>query len=163
CIGFLESHTELNVVCTALTMIDENGRDLDTANPKTRRLRTVWAMRTDPPEWLGVPNFAKSTSNIVARSRYLPSPSFRDYRYVHASFSLARCALDERLGILDENLLSYRTHSSNTIKSAPERVRAETVRMNVDLLREIAPQLAASPTLRRTAAAYFRVLMGNHS
>jgi glycosyltransferase involved in cell wall biosynthesis len=165
CVGFLERNPGIDVVASALQLIDQSGAVLDDSNPKARWARTVWgARRDDLCEWLGIANFAKSSSNFVGRRQVFLDHPFRDYRYVHDYFFVVLCALEQRLGIVEEELLLYRTHPSNTIKSDPlEKVTREVLRMNLDLLRELAPRLAESPGMRGRCTAYLRTLMGNHA
>jgi len=165
CVGFLESNPSADVVCTALKLIDPSGAVLEDSHPKARWARTVWAAGEDDLcAWLGIANFAKSSSNFVARREAFLTHPFRAYRYVHDYFFAAICALEHKLGVLRDELLYYRTHPSNTIKSDPlEKVTREVLQMNLDLVREIAPRLAGSLQMRRDFAAYLRNLLGNHA
>jgi hypothetical protein len=115
------------------------------------------------PEWLGIANFAKTSSNFVARAAYLREHPLRAYRYVHDYYAVLDAALHGRLGIVDEELLRYRTHATNTIKSGgKESVTREVLAMNLDLFRELGPEMAASAELRAAMASYFRTLVQNH-
>ena len=165
CIGFLESNPQIDVVCTGLKLIDQSGAELDASSPKARWVNTVWAARRDDLcEWLGIANFAKTSSNFVARREAFVAHPFRAYRYVHDYFFAAVCALEHKLGVIADELLYYRTHPSNTIKSDPlENVTREVLQMNLDLIREIAPRLAQSPEMRRDYTSYLRMLIGNHA
>lgn len=165
CAGFLEKNPALDVVCTRLKMIDAESRALAADDPKARWLAALWSARSpQPAEWLGIANFAKTSSNFVARGSYFLAHPFRPYRYVHDYFFAVIAALDGKLGVLDEELLRYRTHPSNTIKSGPaENVTREVLQMNLDLLRALAPQLAASEKLRAAYTGYFRALAQNHA
>ena len=163
CVTFLQAHPDRDVVCTGLQIIDIEGALLSRDHPKARRMRTIWAdPARDPAEWLGVSNFAKTTSNFFIRSAYARSHPFRDYRYVHDYFFAVMAAMEGRLGVLDAPLLRYRTHATNTIKAdGAAKVARETVRLNFDLLRELAPRLAESPDVRAAYTRYFRTLSGN--
>lgn len=165
CVGLLEKNPGLEIVCTRLRMIDENGDALAEDDPKARWLARLWEARRDHlAEWLGIANFAKTSSNFVARSRYLVAHPFRPYRYVHDYFLAALAVLEDRLGVLPQELLRYRAHASNTIKSGrPEDLTREVIAMNLDLLRELAPQLANSPQVRKNYTAYFRELCRNYA
>jgi hypothetical protein len=139
--------------------------ELPTSAPKVRWVEKIWsARRADLAEWLGLANFAKTSSNFVGHQSYFAAHPFREYRYVHDYFFALNCALEGQLAVLDEALLLYRTHPTNTIKSAgSEAVKLETLRMNCDLLRELAPQMARSVELRKAYSGYFRNLCGNHA
>ncbi len=165
CWHYLEEHDRCDAVCTNLRLIDEKTALLPASDPKVRRLETVWSLqRADLADWLGYANFAKTSSNFFARSDYLLERPMRPYRYVHDYFFIVMCALESRLAVLDDPLLLYRTHGGNTIKAeGAGSVRRETLTMNLDLLRELAPRLAEAPELRRRCASYFRTLAGNHS
>jgi len=128
-------------------------------------VRTLWeSRRSNPAEWIGVANFAKTTSNIVARTRWLLAHPFQPYRYVHDWFFFAATAVERKLAVLDAMLLRYRAHPTNTIKSGePGAVPREVVQMNFDLLRALAPRFATELELRANFRAYLRALLGNHT
>lgn len=165
CVGFLEANSQLDLVCTGLRLIDRTGAELADSDPKARWARTVWAARKEElPEWLGIANFAKTSSNFVARGSYFLDHPFRAYRFVHDYFAAVFCALEHKLGVLADDLLYYRTHPSNTIKSGPaDNVTREVLQMNLDLIREIAPRLADSAEIRLDYTRYLRMLVGNHA
>lgn len=165
CVGFLEKNLQFDVVCTRMTLIDQTGSEINETDSKARWVERLWAARRDDPaEWLGIANFAKTSSNFVARGSYMIAHPFRDYRFMHDYFFVLWCALDRRLGVLPEELLSYRAHPENTIKSGPpENVTREILLMNLDLLRELAPRMARSAELRRDYTSYFRMLVDNYA
>jgi glycosyltransferase involved in cell wall biosynthesis len=166
CLRCLELHPSAAVVATRLRLIDENGALVDPDDPRARWLRAVWHARpaSGLPAWFGIANFTKTTSNLFGRAEYFRAHPFRPYRYVHDYFFALAAALEDRLVLLDEELLRYRVHGANTIKSGPaENLPREVLRMNVDLLREFAPSLAGSPALRARLADYFRALSLNYA
>jgi glycosyltransferase involved in cell wall biosynthesis len=165
CAAYLAGHPEKEVVCTGLRLIGPEGAPLPADHPKNRLLRQVWAdPLRDPAEWLGKSNFTKTTSNYFIRAAYAREHPFRDYRYAHDYFFASVAALEGQFGVIAAPLLCYRTHPTNTIKAdGPARVAAEVTRLELDLLREMAPRLAASPEVRAAAARYFRELLGNAS
>lgn len=159
CVTFLQKKANLAVVCTGLQLIGEDDLDLPLSAPRAKWFDAVWSLREEEltlPEWLGIANFIGTTSNIVARTRYLLDHHFRAYRYTHDYFFLIVCALENRLGILPEPLLNYRAHPANTVSEKPDALRMEMLRLNLDLMRELAPRLANSPELRKSFAAYHR-------
>ena len=163
CVAFLQATPQAEVVCTNLGLIDDAGRELDNAAPPARWARRVWAARRELPGWLGIANFARTSSNFVARSRWLHDHPFRAYRYVHDYFLALEAVFERKLAVLDERLLFYRIHGANTIRSeGPENVRREVLQMNLDLLRELAPKLKNSPEARSDYTQYFRSLAGNY-
>ncbi|MGC3989193.1 MAG: glycosyltransferase family A protein [Chthoniobacteraceae bacterium] len=165
CLAVLEKNEQVQVVCSRFEMIDPAGTPLDAENPKARWVRILWeSRRSNPAEWMGLANFAKTTSNVVARTPWLLAHPFQPYRYVHDWFFFAATAVERKLAVLDTMLLKYRAHPTNTIKSGePGAVTREVLQMNFDLLRELAPRLAAEPELRANYRAYLRVLLGNHT
>ena len=165
CLRCLDIHADAAVVATRLKIIDADGALLPPADPRVRWLRSVWDARpASLPAWFGIANFTKTTSNLFGRAEYFRAHPFRPYRYVHDYFFALAAALEDRLVLLDEELLRYRVHGSNTIKSGPgEKLPREVLRLNVDLLRALSPSLAASPALRARLADYFRALSRNYA
>lgn len=164
CVSFLESNPGHDVVCTNVSAIDGADRVLGSDAPQTRWIEHVWNRRCELPAWLGIANFAKTSSNFVARTAWLLEHPFRDYRYVHDYFFALETVFARKLGVLDERLLFYRIHGTNTIKSdGAANVRREVVQMNLDFLRELAPRMKTSADVRRDYAEYFRMLAGNHA
>ena len=165
CLRCLEAHPSAAVVATRLKIIDDAGAVLPAEEPRARWLRSVWRARSDSlPAWLGIANFTKTTSNLFGRADYFRAHPFGPYRYVHDYFFAVAAALEDRLVVLDEELLRYRVHGSNTIKSGPaDKLPREVVRMNIDLLRAFAPRLAESPEVRARFAEYFRALSQNYA
>jgi len=163
CLRCLELHPSAAVVATRLRMIDGEGALLPAADARARWLASLWHARAASlPAWLGIANFTKTTSNLFGRAAYFRTNPFRPYRYVHDYFFALTAALEDRLAVLDEELLRYRVHGANTIKSgAAEMVPREVLRMNIDLLRAFAPALGKSPEARARMGDYFRNLSRN--
>jgi glycosyltransferase involved in cell wall biosynthesis len=164
CLGVLEKNPGADVVVTRLRIIDENEDLLEGDDARVRWMESVWQARNkSPAAWLGIANFTKTTSNLFGRAEYFRAHPFRPYRYVHDYFFALGAALEDRLILLNEELLRYRVHEANTIKSGPgENLPREVIRMNIDLLRAFAPTLAESPEVRGRMAAYFRTLVFNY-
>jgi glycosyltransferase involved in cell wall biosynthesis len=165
CLLCLERHPSAAVVATRLRLIDENGAILPDSDPRARWLRSVWQARSDSlPAWLGIANFTKTTSNLFGYAPYFRAHPFRPYHYIHDYQFAVTAALEDRLVLLDEELLRYRVHGANTIKSGPShQLPREVLRMNIDLLRAFAPALATSPEIRARLADYFRTLSRNYA
>lgn len=165
CMRCLDLHPSTSVVATRLRMIDENGAFLGPADPRARWLESVWHARpASLPAWLGIANFTKTTSNLFGRAEFFRAHPFRPYRYVHDYRFALDAALEDRLVVLDEELMRYRVHGANTIKSGPaEKLPREVLRMNVDLLREGAPAIAESAPYRGRLADYYRALSLNYA
>lgn len=167
CVDFLEKDKTYDAVCTQVSLVDESGQALPPTDSRAIRIQKIWELPQEDQlefaEWLGVANFLKTTSNIVAREAYLKSHFFRPYRYVHDYYFAIYAVLEKKLGVLFEPLLSYRTHSTNTIKSSDEAVKKEVLQMNIDLLRELGPGLSRSKELRRGYTDYFRAAIHNFS
>jgi len=166
CAAFLDETPSIDVVATRLKLIDGTGNELASSEPSAKWFAAAWSVRgsqLDLIEQLGVANFIGSTSNLSGRRTYFLEHPFRAYRYAHDYFFLLDCALHDRLAVLDDDLLSYRVHSTNTISVAPEKLVRELLEMNVDILNALAPELAGSPNLRRALAAYHRAAWSNVS
>jgi len=167
CTAFLDQTPAIDVVATRLKLINSTGSAIPFSDPSAKWFTAAWSIRAsqlDLVEQLGVANFVGSTSNLSGRRTYFLEHPFRRYRYAHDYFFLLDCALHDRLAVLDDELLSYRMHSVNTISAAAakELVR-ELLEMNVDLLAALAPELGGSPNLRRAFAAYHRAAWANVS
>lgn len=167
CLAKLLANPSLALVCTGLHLIDSAGQPLPEDSPKARRHRKVWALvekENDPLLSLAVSNFAKTTSNLIARRSFLIAHPFGDYRYVHDYHFLLQAAFADTLGVLPDDLLGYRVHTTNTIKADGRRpVVAETVQMHLDLLGKMAPALSESATLRNRLRLYLQRLFGNYT
>ena len=154
-----------------MRLIDENGATLPADAPRSRWFSAAWSFRAsaddgsqlDLAEWLGLANFPGTTSNFFARASYLRDHKFADYRFAHDYHALILAALENKLGILDAELLDYRIHAANTISTEPERLIREMLRVNVDLARLVAPRLPAEPELRAAFARYQRAAWSNVS
>jgi len=165
CLRHLDQHPAAVVVVTRLRLIDENGAFPAPADPRARWLHSVWQARPPSlPGWFGIANFTKTTSNLLGRADYFRAHPFRPYRYVHDYYFALTAAIEDRLLLLDEELLRYRVHNANTIKTGPaDQLPREVLRMNIDLLRALAPSLGASPDLRARFADYLRTLSQNYA
>jgi glycosyltransferase involved in cell wall biosynthesis len=165
CVRCLERNRSAAVVATRLKIVDEKGAPLPPGDARARWLAAVWHARpASLAAWLGIANFTKTTSNLFGRADYFRAHPFRPYRYVHDYYFALCAALEDRLLLLDEELLRYRVHGANTIKSGPaEKLPREVLRMNVDLLRAFSPALAESAPVRARCAEYFRYLARNYA
>jgi len=165
CMRFLEDKPGTAAVVTRYRIIDAAGSIPGEEDARVKWMRSVWeARRESLPAWLGIANFAKTTSNLFGRAEYFREHPFRAYRYVHDYYFALEAALTGRLAVLDEELLRYRVHDSNTIKSGPsENLPREVLRMNVDLLRAFAPVLEKDAEVRARFADFFRELCRNYA
>jgi hypothetical protein len=167
CLGELAARPDLGVVCSELAVIDEDGRPLDADAPRRRWFDVAWSLGAAGDlslvEWLGMVNFPATTSNVVARARDLLERPFRPYRYCHDYAFLLESALRDRLGVVPEPLLRYRTHASNTMVVDPAPLVRELLRLQVDLYRTLAPHLLGDARLRERLRALARASFDNAS
>ena len=167
CLASLEGAPGLQLVCSRLELVDARGDPLAADEPRAKWFNAVWSLAPedlDVAEWLGIANFAGTTSNLVGRREYFLQHPFRPYRYVHDYYLLVLAALHSRLGIVEgEPLLSYRVHPANTITTEPENLVREVLRMNIDLTRAVAHDLRESPELRKRFVGYMRSAWSNVS
>ena len=108
-------------------------------------------------------NFAGTTSNFFARAPYLRSHPFQDYRFAYDYHTLVVAALENKLGVLDAELLDHRIHSAGNHVAEPERLIREMLRINLDLARALAGRLGVEPALRAAFTRYQRALWSNFS
>ena len=167
CLSLLEGAADKSVICTGLNIIDSNDAPLPMTEPRARWFRAVWSWqhREDPDlcEWLGLGNFPGTTSNVIARREHLLRFPFRPYRYNHDYYFLAQTVLRDQMLILPEPLINYRVHPSNTMNTKPLLLMREMLRMHLDLLHDLAPELPADPALRANLTKYLRSTWNNIS
>ncbi len=171
CLEYLQAHPQHDLVCTRLRLMDEAGRTLPSDAPRARWFSAAWSFRPvcddqsalDLPEWLGLANFPGTTSNFFARADYLRSHPLLGYRHTHDYYALVLAALENRLGVLDAELLDYRVRADDPDAPTSDELVRETLRINVDLARLLAPRIAAEPELRRAFARYQRAAWSNVS
>ena len=172
CVEYLQAHPGIDLVCTRLRLTDEHGGTLPATASRARWFAAAWSFRAarddhsslDLPEWLGLANFPGTTSNFFARTAYLRAhPLAAAYPLAHDYHALVLAALDNRLGVIDAELLDYRVHPDDGTPAHPDETVRETLRINVDLARQLAPRLATEPPLRRAFARYQRSAWSNVS
>ena len=167
CLPLLEANPSKSVICTGLNIIDPHDAPLPMTEPRARWFRAVWSWqhREEPDlcEWLGLGNFPATTSNIIARREHLLRLPFRPYRYNHDYYFLAQTVLRDQMLVLPEPLINYRVHPSNTMNTKPVLLMREMLRMHLDLLHDLAPELPHDPALRANLTKYLRSTWNNIS
>lgn len=122
----LQSSPAADIVATGITFID--GRGAPVANEWYRSALDFYKQQSDLAVGLINGNFIMSTSNLVFRRTLLERIGlFAPLRYAHdLEFLLRVLAHGRRFALLlEEQLLSYRLHSANTIKEEHLGVRIE--------------------------------------
>ncbi|MFQ3577597.1 MAG: glycosyltransferase family 2 protein [Verrucomicrobiia bacterium] len=166
CEAFLKDQPHVQLLCSGLRLIGNDGAPLPESEPRARWFRAAWSLLCeDKPlaATLGVANFPATTSNFFARKTWLLANPFRPYRYAHDYFALVTAALADKLAVLQKPLLSYRVHPSNTITTAPEHLMRELLIVNLDLIAQFASSQDLSPAIRGRFAAYRQALWYNIS
>ncbi len=159
CLPLLEANPLCQIATSALHIIDQNSAPLPPDHPRAKWFRAAWSLHhpdRDLAEWLGIANFPATTSNLIARSSWLQRFPFRPYRFNHDYYLLAQTVLRGALAVHPDPLVHYRVHGSNTMNSLPAPLLREMLRMSLDLAHDLAPELAADPTLRARYATYTR-------
>ena len=170
CLEYLVERPGHDLVCTRLRLIDEAGHTLPADASLARWFSAAWSFRPvcdgqnalDLPEWLGLANFPGTTSNFFARASYLRAHPLQGYRRTYDYYALVLAALENRLGVIDAELLDHRVRPEDD-PAAPDELVRETLRLNVDLARRLAPRIASEPELRRAFARYQRAAWSNVS
>lgn len=142
CLDVLASG-QADLVGTDIRLLDRAGNRveahwwLDAFNA----LKTVQKSQGDWVQTLLAGNVFMTTSNFVFRRAWLEQMgAFGDWRYVpDYEWLLRGCAQGCRLAWLDEPLLNYRLHESNTISESPLKANLECAA----LLRQYLPSLGA--------------------
>ena len=168
CLAHAEANPGKEVLCTALNIIDDDDQPIDGSLPRAKWFRAIWSVarpKNDAEfcDWLGLANFPATTSNVIARADFLKANPFRPYRYNHDYYFLAMAVLEGKLTLLDEPLVNYRVHASNTITTAPAKLMREMLRQHLDLYAELAPRLEKEPELRANFTRYTAALQNNVS
>lgn len=167
CLPLLEASPDKSVICTGLHIIDPDDNPLPMTEPRAKWFRALWSWQHKPDldlcEWLGMGNFPATTSNIIARREFLLRFPFRPYRFNHDYYFLAQTVLHDQMLVLPEPLVNYRVHPSNTMNTRPSNLIKEMVRMNLDLLHDLASELPTDAGLRQRLYAYLRTTWDNVS
>ena len=121
----LDAEPGTGVAASSIRFIDGNGAAVE--NPWHEAARTVWREGAALETALLNGNFLMTTSNLLVRRAVLAQVGgFAALRYAHDLDWLLRArALGHPIKVLDEELLRYRMHASNTINEDHGRVRAE--------------------------------------
>ena len=167
CVPLLEADPNKSVLVTGLQIIGSENEPLPLTEARARWFRAVWSWQHKPDldycEWLGLGNFPATTSNIIARREFLQRFPFRPYRYNHDYYFLAQTVLRDQMIVLQEPLVNYRVHATNTMNTKPVLLMREMLRMHLDLLHDLAPELPSDPALRANLAKYLRSTWQNIS
>lgn len=158
CLPVLEAHPSVQVVTTALRIMDAEGGDLPDSEPRAKWFRAAWSLwegpETDLCAWLGTANFPATTSNLIVRTDWLRRFPFRPYRFNHDYYFLAQTVLRDAMLVVGEPLVNYRVHGSNTMNTHPAPLLREMLRMNLDLARDLADELMRDADLRARFRTY---------
>jgi glycosyltransferase involved in cell wall biosynthesis len=125
-VALLEARPTADLAATGLHFIDEDGSPV--ANPWHAEALRFLEASGDLATALINGNFVMTTSNLVFRRGLLDRVGlFAPLRYVHdLDFMLRALSLGSRFTLLlDEPLLGYRMHATNTIKEDHRAVRVE--------------------------------------
>jgi glycosyltransferase involved in cell wall biosynthesis len=157
----LEQNPTIHAVVSGLSLINGEGAPLSPDHRRQLWLKAVWSPAQDPDchvaEWMGLANFAVTSSNIVARRDFLLAHPFKDYRYNHDYYFLAQAAIRDALVAVPDVLLQYRIHEKNTIAvESPSPLMKELLQQHLDLARDLAEELHHSPEMRSSFYRYLR-------
>lgn len=125
CLQALEQDAEAAAVCTALSFIDENGKSC--RNKWYEEALTFYRQAGDLSLALINGNFLMTTSNLfIRRTVFDELGLFAGLRYTHdLDFFLRMILHNKKIALLDQPLLQYRTHVSNTISEGALKVKQE--------------------------------------
>ena len=146
CIAHMQTH-ELDLLGTDIQLIDDS-QQIIKQHWWLDAFHALKQRREDTQDWasaLLLGNVFMTTSNMVMRREVLECVGdFSPDRYVHDYDFLLRALIGGiRIGWLDEPLLSYRLHESNTISARPLEANRECAAMLRRHLPDLAPRLAA--------------------
>ncbi len=172
CTKYLQDHPRIDLLCTRPRLIDDDGHTLPAEDPHAQWFSAAWSFHAardeesalDLSEWLGLANFPGPVSNFFARRTYLRDhPLAETYPHAPGYHAALVAALDNRFGVIDAELLDHRIHAPGAPTPGAEAIVRETLQINLDLARQLAPRLSAEPELRRAFARYQRAAWSNVS
>lgn len=125
CLQALEQDEEAAAVCSALSFMDENGKMC--RNRWYEKARLYHYQVGDLGLALLNGNFLMTTSNLfIRRAVFDKLGQFANLRYSHDLDFFLRLVLHrKKIVLLDEPLLQYRTHTTNTISEGVLKVKQE--------------------------------------
>lgn len=125
CLQTLQQDAEAAAVCTALSFIDENGKSC--RNKWYEEALAFYRQAGDLSLALINGNFLMTTSNLfLRRSVFDELGYFASLRYAHdLDFFLRLILHNKKIALLEQPLLQYRTHATNTISEGPLKVKQE--------------------------------------
>ncbi len=163
----LEADAGAQVVCSGLHIIDDDDQPLPDDHPRAQWFRAIWSLRArddlDLASWLGLGNFPATTSNILGRAAYLAANPMRPYHFNHDYYFLTGAAIRGVLRIVDDPLVNYRVHASNTMNTQPAKLMRELLRQQVDFLRDFHGEMAGDEAMRRRYKLYLHAAFDNMS
>jgi len=125
CLQILEHDHSADAVCTSLSFIDDNGKSC--RNTWYDEALSFYKKNGDLGLALINGNFFMTTSNLFIRRKVFDTiGGFANLRYAHdLDFFLRLIAYRRKIILLDQPLMQYRMHSSNTIGEGVLKVKAE--------------------------------------
>lgn len=165
CSSFLQQHQSIQLVCTRIRLINESGSPVGNSDGRQRHLNKIWSSLSRNDDLvlsLAYGNFTKTTSNFFFRAGAINQ--FYPYRYAHDYFAALLIGFRKGLGVIHQDLLDYRVHATNTIKADGRGpVVRENVRLHLDLLNLLRPELDKNPQLRKRVLSYFKISFNNYT
>jgi len=125
CLKVFQQHPEVAAVATGVTFIDDNSTEI--SNQWYEDAKSFYDRTQDLSLALINSNFFVTTSNLfVRKSMFEEIGYFAPLRYTHdLDFFLRLLAWNKRVYYLDQPLLSYRLHRTNTIQEDDIKVQVE--------------------------------------
>ncbi|AIQ65804.1 cell wall biosynthesis glycosyltransferase [Paenibacillus stellifer] len=125
CVGYLIQHPHVHLVCTYIKIIDHSGKTLGIK--EGWKNMEPWPIPNKSKSYAGsnnfsrnllVSNFISTTSNMVfTKKLYQEIGGMRNLRFAHDWDFALRAAEYGECSILEEALIKYRIHETNTISS----------------------------------------------
>ncbi|HMV12437.1 MAG TPA: glycosyltransferase [Nitrosomonas sp.] len=125
CLQAMQANPVPDVICTALAFINEKGKSC--SNTWYEEALAFHRKVSDLSLALINGNFLMTTSNLfMHRSVWADLGTFANLRYAHdLDFFLRAILFNKRIVILENPLLHYRTHATNTINEGVLKVKLE--------------------------------------
>ncbi len=163
CLDLINDQPEVDFIVHTVLFIDEHSQQL-TSGITVDWYKRAWEFYRNS-QLLGLSllneNFVVTTSNMVfSKLFWQKATGFQPLRYCHdLEFLLEANRNADNIAVLDQALIQYRTHPTNTIKEDIQRVRVEIAAVTAQAIVEGGPCFLDTDKI--TSISLFREFLRN--